>query len=133
MLLIGLQNPTAQDVLADGVINLGSPYRKYDVPNDCGTLAYDPSATALTLSRKGIYHVTANFYPAAAFAGTITLNINGVPVPGATANGENLTIDYYVLVDCSCGWSSNSQTISFTSDTAVTLDNVVVNVTKEVA
>lgn len=132
MLLIGLQNPTTQAVIADGLINLGSTYRKFDTPNECGTLAFDPDATSITLNRKGIYHVTANFYPAAAFAGIITLNINGTPTT-AIANGENLTIDYYVIVDCANGWASNAQTITFTSDTAVTLNNVVVNVTKEVA
>lgn len=132
MLIIGLQNPTTQDVLADGTIALGSTYRKFDVPNECGTLAFDTTSTSITLNRKGIYHVTANFYPAAAFTGTITLNINGVPTT-AIANAENLTIDYYVLVDTNCGWASNAQTITFTSDAAVTLDNVVVNVTKEVA
>lgn len=132
MLLIGLQNATTQDVLADGIISIGSTYRKFDTPNDCGILAFEPTSTGLTLNRKGIYHVTATFYPSAAFTGTITLNVNGVATE-ATANGENLTIDYYIIVDCSCGWSSNSKTITFTSDTAVTLDNVVVNVTKEVA
>jgi hypothetical protein len=132
MLIIGLQNSTTQDVVADGVITLGASYRKFDTPNECGTLAFDASSTALTLNRKGIYHVTANFYPSAAFTGTITLNINGVPTP-AIANGENLTIDYYVMVDSACGWASNAQTITFTSDTAVTLENVIVNVTKEVA
>lgn len=131
MLIIGLQNPTTQAVLADGTISLGSTYRKFDVPNECGTLAFDSTSTSITLKRKGIYHVTANFYPAAAFTGIITLNINGTPTT-AIANGENLTIDYYVIVDCSSGWTSNAQTITFTSDTAVTLDNVVVNVTKEV-
>ena len=132
MLLIGLQNPATQAVLADGIISLGTTYRKFDTPNDCGIFAFEPTSTGITINRKGIYHVTANFYPSAAFTGTITLNINGVATE-AIANGENLTIDYYVIVDCSCGWSSNSQTITFTSDAAVTLDNVVVNVTKEVA
>lgn len=132
MLLIGLQNPTTQAVLADGTIALGATYRKFDTPNECGTLAFDTTSTSVTLNRKGIYHVTANFYPSAAFTGIITLNINGTPTE-AIANAENLTIDYYVLVDTNCGWSSNAQTITFTSDTAVTLDNVVVNVTKEVA
>lgn len=132
MLLIGLQNPTSQAVLADGLITLGSTYRKFDAPNECGTLAFDATSTSITLNRKGIYHVTATFYPAAAFAGIITLNINGTPTT-AIANGENLTIDYYVIVDCTNGWTSSAQTITFTSDTAVTLDNVVVNVTKEVA
>lgn len=132
MLLIGLQNPTTQDVVADGVIALGNSYRKFDLPNDCGALAFSNTSTGVTLNRKGIYHLTANFYPEAAFTGTIQMLVDGVPVLGATANGENLTIDYYVVVDSNCGWTSNAKTITFTSDTATTLENVVVNITKEV-
>lgn len=133
MLLIGLQNPTSQAVVADGTIALGATYRKFDRANDCGILAFANTSTGVTLQRKGIYHITANFYPSAAFTGTIQMLENGTPVTGATANGENLTIDYYVVVDSQCGWTSNAKTITFTSDTAVTLDNVVVNITKEVA
>ena len=132
MLLIGLQNPTTQDVVADGIIALGNSYRKFDLPNDCGALAFSNTSTGVTLNRKGIYHLTANFYPEAAFTGTIQMLVDGVPVLGATANGENLTIDYYLVVDSNCGWASNAKTITFTSDTATTLENVVVNITKEV-
>ena len=132
MLLIGVQNPIDQDVVADGIIATGNVYRKYDKPNDCGVLAFSNTSTGITLHRKGIYHVTANFYPTAAFAGIIQMLENGTPVTGATANGENLTIDYYVVVDPNCGWTTNAKTITFTSDTAATLENVVVNVTKEV-
>lgn len=132
MLLIGLQNPTTQDVVADGVIALGNSYHKFDLPNDCGALAFSNTSTGVTLNRKGIYHLTANFYPEAAFTGTIQMLVDGVPVLGATANGENLTIDYYILVDSNFGWASNAKTITFTSDTATTLENVVVNITKEV-
>ena len=132
MLLIGVQNPIDQDVVADGIIATGNVYRKYDKPNDCGVLAFSNTSTGITLHRKGIYHVTANFYPTAAFTGIIQMLENGTPVTGATANGENLTIDYYVVVDPNCGWTTNAKTITFTSDTAATLENVVVNVTKEV-
>ncbi len=132
MLIIGVQNPTTQDVVADGVIATGDVYRIVDIPNSCGQLAFSNTTTGITMRRKGVYHVTANFYPDAAFTGTIQMLINGVPVLGATANGENLTIDYYVLVDSQCGWSSNAKTITFTTDTAATFENVVVNVTKEV-
>ena len=132
MLLIGLQNPTTQAVVADGIIALGNSYRKFDLPNDCGALAFTNTSTGVTLNRKGIYHLTANFYPTAAFTGTIQMLVDGVPVLGATANGENLTIDYYIVVDSNCGWVSNAKTITFTSDTATTLENVVVNITKEV-
>lgn len=132
MLLIGLQNPTTQAVVADGIIALGNSYRKFDLPNECGALAFSNTSTGVTLNRKGIYHLTANFYPTAAFTGTIQMLVDGVPVLGATANGENLTIDYYIVVDSNCGWVSNAKTITFTSDTATTLENVVVNITKEV-
>lgn len=132
MLLIGVQNTSTQDVIADGTIVTGDVYHKYDKPNDCGVLAFANTSTGITLRRKGIYHLTANFYPDAAFTGTIQLLENGIPVTGAIANGENLTIDYYIVVDPSCGWTTNAKTITFTSDTAVTLENVVVNVTKEV-
>ena len=132
MLLIGVQNPATQDVVADGIIETGNSYRKFDEPNNCGILAFSNTSTGITLHRKGIYHITANFYPTAAFTGTIQMLENNIPVLGATANGENLTIDYYVVVDPQCGWTSNAKTISFTSDTAVTLENVVVNITKEV-
>lgn len=132
MLLIGVQNPTTQDVVVDGLIITGDSYRKYDKPNDCGLLAFANTSTGITLRRKGIYHLIANFYPTAAFTGEIQMLVNGVPVTGATANGENLTIDYYIAVDPQCGWNTNSKTITFTTDTAVTLENVVVNVTKEV-
>lgn len=132
MLLIGVQNPTTQDVVADGIIETGNTYRIFDEPNSCGRLAFSNTSTGITLHRKGIYHITANFYPDAAFTGTIQMLENNIPVLGATANGENLTIDYLVVVDPQCGWTSNAKTITFTSDTAVTLENVVVNVTKEV-
>lgn len=132
MLLIGLQNPTTQDVVADGIIVLGNSYRKFDLPNNCGILAFSNTSTGVTLNRQGVYHLTANFYPTAAFTGTIQMLVDGVPVLGATANGENLTIDYYIVVDSNCGWVSNAKTITFTSDTATTLENVVVNITKEV-
>lgn len=133
MLLIGVQNPVAQDVVADGIITTGNSYRKYDKPNDCGVFAFSNTSTGVTLNRRGIYHLTANFYPSAAFAGTIQMLENGVPVTGATANGENLTIDYYIVVDPQCGWTTNAKNITFTTDTAATFDNVVVNITKEVS
>lgn len=132
MLLIGVQNTSTQDVVVDGTIVIGDRYRIYDKPNDCGVLAFSNTSTGITLRRKGIYHLTANFYPDSAFTGTIQMLENGNPVAGAIANGENLTIDYYIVVDPQCGWNTNAKTITFTTDTAVTLENVVVNITKEV-
>lgn len=135
MLLIGVQNTTDQAVLADGLITTGDTYRKYDKPDNCNIFAFANTSTGITLQRKGIYHITATFNPPAgtAFAGTIQMLENGVPVPGALTTGESLVIDYYSIVDPQgCGFTSPHKTISFTSDTAVTLSNVVVNITKEV-
>ena len=132
MLLYGVQNATTQAVVADGLIATGDMYRKYDKPNNCGVFAFSNTSTGITLHRKGIYHLTATFYPSAAFTGTIQLLENGIPVPSATANGENLTIDRYILVDPACGWTTAAKTITFSADAAATLDNVVVNITKEV-
>jgi hypothetical protein len=132
MLLIGVQNTTAQDVLADGTISTGDVYRKYDKPNDCGVFAFSNTSTGITLHRKGIYHLTATFAADAAFTANITMLENGTPVAGAIATGDTPVIDRYIIVDPACGWTTNAKTISFTSDAAITLNNVVVNVTKEV-
>lgn len=132
MLLIGVQNTTTQDVVADGTIATGDVYHKYDKPNDCGVFAFSNTSTGITLNRRGFYHVTATFAADAAFTGTITMLVNGVPVVGAIATGDTPVIDRYVVVDPACGWTTNAKTITFTSDAAITLDNVVVNVTKEV-
>ena len=147
MLLIGVKNTATQAVLADGIINIGSVYRRYCKKSACGVPAFSRTANDISLQHSGIYHLTATFVASAPTAGTVTvqLNVNGEPVDGAfasetitTATTElrTMVIDYYVLVDKDCILNTEStvaQTISFqnTGDDA-TFTSVVVNVDKVV-
>ena len=147
--LLGVQNIGTQTVLADGVINIGSVYRKYCKKNNCGVATFSRTANDISLQQSGIYHVTATFVGTAETAGDVTIQmfINGVAVAGAittetittaTTEFRTFVIDYYVLVDDDCILGRNStvaSTISFVNvseDIDATFTNVVVNVTKEV-
>jgi hypothetical protein len=147
MLLLGVKNTATQAVLADGIINIGSVYRRYCKKSACGVPAFSRTANDISLQHSGIYHLTATFVASAPTAGVVTvqLNVNGEPVDGAfasetitTADTElrTLVIDYYVLVDKDCILNTEAtvaQTISFenTGDDA-TFTSVVVNVDKVV-
>ena len=147
MLLIGVKNTGTQTVLADGVINIGSVYRRYCKKNACGVPAFARTANDISLQHSGIYHLTATFAVSAPAAGDVTVQllVNGQVVDGAfasetitTATTElrTMVIDYYVLVDKDCILNTEStvaQTISF-QNTGVdaTFTSVVVNVEKVV-
>ena len=147
MLLLGTKNIGTQTVLADGVINIGSVYRRNCKKNHCGVTTFSRTANDISLQHEGIYHVTATFVGSASVAGVVTLQLatNGTLVDGAvssetitTADTEVRTfvIDYYVLVDKNCVLGNEStfaQTISFlntSTDIDVTLTSVIVNVDK---
>lgn len=149
MLLIGTKNIGTQTVLPDGIINIGSVYRRYCKKNACGFPAFSRTANDISLQHSGIYHITATLVGSGDVAGVITvqLAVNGELVDGAissetitTADTELRTfvIDYYVLVDKDCILGSEStiaQTISLvnTSDTVTaTFTSVIVNVDKVV-
>lgn len=149
MLLIGTKNIGTQTVLADGVVNIGSTYRKFCKRNRCGSPTFAVTANGITLNTEGIYHITAVFVGSGSAAGalTIQLALNGVLVDGAistqtitTADTEIRTwvIDYYGKVDTDCVLgvtSTDAQTVSFvnTSDTIdATFTSVVVNIDKVV-
>ena len=147
MLLIGVKNTGTQTVLVDGIVNIGSVYRRYCKKNSCGITAFSRTANDISLNHSGIYHLTATFVVSAPAAGTVTVQllVNGQPIDGAfasetitTATTElrTMVIDYYVLVDKDCVLNTEStvaQTISFenTGDDA-TFTSVVVNVDKVV-
>ena len=147
MLLLGVKNTATQAVLTDGIINIGSVYRRYCKKSACGVPAFSRTANDISLQHSGIYHLTATFVASAPTAGTVTvqLNVNGEPVDGAFASEtittpttelRTLVIDYYVLVDKDCILNTEAtvaQTISFenTGDDA-TFTSVVVNVDKVV-
>ena len=147
MLLLGVKNIGTQTVLADGVINIGSVYRKY-CKNRCGVPTFAVTSNGVTLQHEGIYHLTATFVGSAETAGLVSLQlaINGELVDGAissetittaTTEFRTFVIDYYVKVDRDCILridSTVAQTISFVNvseDIDATLTSVVVNVSKE--
>ena len=147
MLLIGTQNTGSQTVLTDGIISLGSVYRKYckKTSNCLPTFASD--SNSVTLNGQGVYHVTATLVGAGTTAGTLTVQMleNGGPVVGGVASEtittadtelRTLVIDKYVLVDNTCllGCTSTlAKTISFeNTGVGATFSNVVVNVDKVV-
>ena len=149
MLLIGTKNIGTQTVLPDGIINIGSVYRRYCKKNACGFGAFSRTANDISLQHSGIYHITATLVGSGDVAGVITvqLAVNGELVDGAfssqtitTADTELRTfvLDYYVLVDKDCILGSEStvaQTISLvnTSGTVTaTFTSVIVNVDKVV-
>ena len=134
-LLIGLKNTATQEVAIDGLIDLGSVYRRYDKKGQCcGLRAFDLTGNGLTIQQSGIYHITAIFEATAST--TVQLLVNGVVIDGATATGTLPVIDYFVVVDSGCvlgNTTTIAQTISFQNvETAGTFDNVIVNVVKEV-
>jgi hypothetical protein len=149
MLLLGTKNIGTQTVLPDGIINIGSVYRKFCKKNRCGVPAFSRTANDIALQHSGIYHITATLVGSGDVAGDITvqLYVNGVEVDGAfstqtitTPDTELRTfvIDYYILVDKDCVLGSEStiaQTVSLVNTSATvtaTFTSVVVNVEKVV-
>ena len=147
MLLLGVKNTGTQTVLTDGIINIGSVYRRFCKKNSCGIGAFSRTAQDITLNHSGIYHITATFVGSGDAAGVVTVQLleNGEPVAGAFSS-ETITtvdtelrtfvIDYYILVDKDCVLGNSStiaKSISF-SNTGVdaTFTSVVVNVDKVV-
>lgn len=149
MLVIGTKNFGTQTVLADGLVNLGTTYRKFCKRNRCGVPAFAVTSNGIALQHEGFYHVTATFVGSGSVAEdlTIQLFVNGVAIDGAlstqtitTADTEIRTfvIDYYVKVDRDCILGVDStvaETISFVNASAtadLTLTSAIVNVDKVV-
>ena len=146
MLLIGTKNFTSQDVIANGIINLGAVYRRY-CRRINGVRTFDFDGNNVVLQQSGMYHITVTAVASGAEAGDITLTLfeNGVAVPGifstqtiTTPDTElrTLVIDYYALVDSTCvlGNSAVVQKAITLVNTGVeaTYSNIVVNVEKVV-
>ena len=145
MLLLGTKNIGTQTVLADGIINLGSVYRKYCKKNSCGIPTFGATTSAVSLQQEGFYHITATLVGSGDVACVVTvqLAVNGTLVDGAfssetitTADTELRTfvIDYYVLVDKDCilgRESTIAQSISLVNTGVdATFSSVIVNVDK---
>lgn len=147
MLLLGAKNVSSQTVLANGVINLGSVYRRYCKKNSCGNPAFSFDGTTVTLNHSGIYHVTATLVGSGTVAGNVTVQMreNGVAIPGAvssetitTATTEQRTfvIDTFVLVDDTtvlCNRSTAAKALSLlNAGVGAVFTAVTVNVDKVV-
>lgn len=147
MLLLGTKNVGTQTVLTDGVINIGSVYRKFCKKNSCGVPTFNRTANDISLQHEGIYHITATLVGSGDVAGVVTVQlfVNGEAITGAfssetitTADTELRTfvIDYYVLVDKDCllgRESTLAQTVSLVNTGVdATFTSVVVNVDKVV-
>ncbi len=147
MLLLGTKNIGTQTVLTDGVINLGSVYRKYCKKNGCGIPAFARTSQDISFNHSGIYHVTVTAVGSGTAAGVVTIQLfeNGEAVDGAissqtitTADTELRTfvIDYYILVDKDCilgRESTVAKTISLVNTgVGATFTSVIVNVDKVV-
>lgn len=145
--LIGIKNTAPQTIVTDGLVTLGSVYRKFITKGSCGLHTFTALSDSITLNRRGIYHVTVTAVVSAPAAGIVTLALeeNGEEITGAfasetitTATTElrTLVIDYFVLVDSdiilNCPTTTaKSITIRNIGDEA-TIENIVINVEKEV-
>ena len=147
MLILGTKNTASQAVLTDGVISIGSVYRKYCRPTRTGFPTFATTNQGITFNGDGMYHITATFVGSGTEAGTVTVQLleNGDAVTGAissetitTANTELRTfvIDYYILVDSTCvlnNRTTRAKTISFeNTGVGATFTSVIVNAEKVV-
>lgn len=145
MYILGSTNSSSQTVLSNGIINMGSTYRRYCKKNSCGTPVFTNNGTSLSLNQEGIYHVTVVAIASGTEAGDVTIQLyrNGDAVGGATSTESvgvadtelhSLVIDYYFIVDSTCvlGVSSVQPAIITLVNTGVgaTFSQVTVNIDK---
>jgi len=146
MLVIGTKNFTSQEVLANGILNLGAVYRRY-CKRINGTRTFDFDGNNIVLQQSGMYHITATAVASGQVAGDVTLSLfeNGVAVAGVVSTEtittpdtefRTLVLDYYVLVDSACvlgNVATVSKAISLVNTGVdATYTSVVVNVDKVV-
>lgn len=146
-LILGLKNTTTQTVPINGIINLGTVYRKNCKRTRSGLPTYVTNGSSVTLNGTGFYHITATAVGSGTAAGVLTAQLyeNGVAIPGAissstitTADTEirSLTIDYYIKVDSECilgTWAVSPKTLTLVNTgVEATYTSVVFNVEKVV-
>lgn len=144
MLLIGTRNFATQEVVTNGIIQLGNVYRRYCRKiNGVKTFEFDNSD--VILQQSGMYHITVTAVASGAEAGTLALQLyeNGFAISGVFANEtittpdtelRTLTLDYFVLVDSTCVLGCNSTVAKAISlvNTGVeaTYTSVIMNIEK---
>lgn len=144
MLLIGTKNFATQDVVTNGIIQLGNVYRRYCRKIN-GVKTFEFDNTDVILQQSGMYHITVTAVGSGSVAGTLAIQLyeNGVPVPGVFSNEtittpdtelRTLTLDYFVLVDSTCVLGQTSTVAKAISlvNTGVeaTYTSVVMNIEK---
>lgn len=143
-LLLGTRNFASQDVVTNGIVQLGNVYRRY-CKRINGTRTFEFDNSDIILQQSGIYHITVTAVATGSEAGEIAIQLyeNGIAVPGVFSNEtittpttefRTLTLDYFVLVDSACvlGCSSTVAKAISVINTGVeaTFTSVVVNVEK---
>ena len=144
MLLLGLKNTTSQTILTNGVIDLGSVYRKYCKKCN-GITTFATNSNSVRLNQPGMYHITAQLVGSGTAAGVVTvqLNENGFAIPSAlssqtittaTTEQRTLVIDYFIIVNSSCvlgNLTTEAKTLTLTNTgVGATFTSVVFNVEK---
>ena len=144
--LLGTRNFASQEVLTNGIVQLGNVYRKFCRKIN-GVKTFEFDNTDIILQQTGMYHITVTAVGSGAEAGTLAIQLyeNGFPVPAVFSNEtittpetelRTLTLDYIALVDNACVLGCNSPVAKAISivNTGVeaTFTSVVVNVEKVV-
>ena len=145
--ILGLVNSASQDVVVNGLVDLGTSYRHFGSKNCNGINTFSYNSNSITLNHKGMYKVTVVAVVSAPAVGDVTLQLeeNSTILPGAiatetistaTTETRTMTIDYFVLVnnDLILNYpTTTSKTITVRNiGVASTIENIVVNVVKEV-
>lgn len=92
-LILGLKNTTTQTVPINGLINLGTVYRKNCKRTRSGLPTYVANGNSVTLNGTGFYHITATAVGSGTAAGVLTAQLyeNGVAIPGAISSSTITT------------------------------------------
>ena len=145
-LLLGTRNFASQEVLTNGIVQLGNVYRRFCKKIN-GVKTFEFDNTDIILQQTGMYHITVTAVASGAEAGTLAIQLyeNGFPIPAVFSNEtittpetelRTLTLDYIALVDNACVLGCNSPVAKAISivNTGVeaTFTSVVVNVEKVV-
>lgn len=145
-LLLGTKNFATQEVITNGLVQLGNVYRRFCKKiNGVRTFEFDNSD--IVLQQNGMYHITVTAVASGTEAGTLAIQLyeNGLPISGAFSNEtittpttelRTLTLDYIVLVDSTCILGQNATAAKAISivNTGIpaTFTSVVVNIEKVV-
>lgn len=127
-------NTTAQDVAANGVINLGEIIRRFGNSQCCCPII-NLSGAQIVLNEAGYYDVDVSVTLAPEEAGTVTVALyqDGGAVPGAegsvtvTVAGRSVNIAFPALVRRLCGTCCSNLTLVL-SGVAADVTNVAVTV-----